>query len=109
MSLPQFPRRGLLRMWPADHAEPAARGLIETLWRCRLNYLDAVPQLRERGMQARPDPFKHCLIVFGVRTVIFMERKPVFRVRERGHDHGKLVLRRARIMRRRCIEHELGG
>lgn len=42
MSLPRFARRDRLRMWPADHAELAARGLIETLGRCRLDHLDAV-------------------------------------------------------------------
>src|SRR5205807_3819771 len=109
MSLRQSVQHGLLRMWPADHAELAARCLIKTLWRCRLNYFDAVPQLRDGRMQSRPYLFEHFLILFRVRVVIFMERKPVFCIRERGHGDREFVLRRATIEIGCCIEDELCG
>ena len=57
----------------ANHAKSAASSFIEGLGAGGLNYFNRVAELRNGGVQPRPDRLEHLLILLFMRRLVFVK------------------------------------
>jgi hypothetical protein len=91
----------------ADHAELAARHLIESARRPRLNHFHTVSQLGQGSVQSFPQAFERHLVLLFQFRLVFVKSKPLRALRESRNGHGTLALWRMSESCGRNGHHEL--